>query len=331
MTAPPATAHAAGGPKPTNYRSQLLGLSPATPGVTLTLLDLGRKVRLVNRTAVDVVVLGYDNEPYLRVGPTGTFENERSPSLYKNRTSPTGGSVPVPATADAAAAPDWHRVNGGQTVTWADHRTTVTGPPPAAPGGADVTRVVVPQWSLPMRHGDAALVAVGTVTWVPGASAVPWLIAAAVLAIAVVGLSWLSAWGQLLAAVTAVLVAIDVVHAVGLAMYSARDGVDVVVRLIGGSYLSIGGWAAGIAAIGGLQRGREGGLFAACFTGAVVAILSGFTDLTVLTHSQVPISVPIGYARAAIAASLGMGLGLVAGAGRHMARMAPARRAGDPA
>ena len=180
------------------------------------------------------------------------------------------------------------------------------------------------EWSIPLRHGDTAVAVTGTITWVPGQSAVPWLLVAAALAVGVVLLSRLEAWGELLSVIMAVLIAVDVVHAVGLAMYAGRGGADVLVRLIGGSYLSIGAWAAGVAAIDGLQRGREGGLFAACFAAAVIAVLSGFTDLTVLTRSQIPNALPVVYGRVAVVSALGLGLGVAASAGRRMVRSLPA-------
>ena len=53
LTATPAGAHTVTGVKPTNYASEILYVRPARPGVTVRVLDLGRRVMLRNTGAVD--------------------------------------------------------------------------------------------------------------------------------------------------------------------------------------------------------------------------------------------------------------------------------------
>src|SRR4051794_8118505 len=110
-TAAPASAHTVGGEHATNYRTRVLSLSPATAGVALRVIEHGDRLELTNSTQHNVVVLGYDDESYLRVGPRGVFENRRSPATYLNRTRL--GTDRPPASADASASPDWRRVSGG--------------------------------------------------------------------------------------------------------------------------------------------------------------------------------------------------------------------------
>ena len=71
MMSAPASAHTASGPRPTNYLTTLGSISPRVPGVTVRVVELGNKLELTNRTDTDVVVLGYNSDPYLRVGPRG--------------------------------------------------------------------------------------------------------------------------------------------------------------------------------------------------------------------------------------------------------------------
>ena len=97
----PASAHTASGPRPTNYLTTLGSISPRIPGVTVRVVELGNKLELTNRTRTDVVVLGYDGEPYLRVGPRGLYENLRSPATYLNRTR--AGTTPFPRSRRAPA------------------------------------------------------------------------------------------------------------------------------------------------------------------------------------------------------------------------------------
>ncbi|MBV8302617.1 MAG: hypothetical protein JOZ04_00295, partial [Acidimicrobiia bacterium] len=59
LAAPPAEAHTVTGVSPTDYRSEVLGVTPPLPGVSVRLLDLGNRVEVVNTSASDVVVLGY--------------------------------------------------------------------------------------------------------------------------------------------------------------------------------------------------------------------------------------------------------------------------------
>jgi len=88
--ASPASAHTVTGVAPTDYRSEIVGVNPRLPGVSVRLLDLGNRVEMTNAGTVDVVVLGYYGEPYLRVGPAGAFENRRSPSVALNRVAANG-------------------------------------------------------------------------------------------------------------------------------------------------------------------------------------------------------------------------------------------------
>src|SRR5581483_8725164 len=124
LTAAPASAHTITGVAPTDYRSEILAVTPTWAGVSVRLLDLGNRVELVNTGPTDVVVLGYQGEPYLRVGPSGVFENRRSPSVALNKvTATTSASTTTtvpPANAAAVGPPSWRRTGGGHSVRWRD-------------------------------------------------------------------------------------------------------------------------------------------------------------------------------------------------------------------
>ena len=315
--APPAAAHTVTGVAATNYRSRITSIAPATPGLRVRLLDLGRRVELVNSTRAEIVVLGYSGEPYLRIGAGGVFENVRSPAIYLNAAQNQGlvsGDV-VPQSADPRAAPEWRHKSGGHRVVWRDRRTRWEGP------DADVVRadsgashVVVPTWTIELRRGDAPIAVTGSITWVPGPNPLPWLLAALGLASLTAACAWTRRWPALLSAAVAGVVAIDVVHSFATAAPSRDSLLYMLAKVVLGGFFVTVGWVAGACSVGPLQRRSELGVFGAGFTGFVIAIFSGVTDVTTLTRTQVPFSFPVVAARAAVAASLGLGVGLVVAA-----------------
>jgi hypothetical protein len=120
LGAAPAGAHGVGGLKPTDYEVRLTSIEPRVAGVSIVVVDLGQRLQLTNTSGRDVTVLGYAGEPYLRVGPTGVYENTRSPATYLNQTFQL--TTAPPAIADANASPHWERISDGDTVRWHDHR-----------------------------------------------------------------------------------------------------------------------------------------------------------------------------------------------------------------
>jgi len=315
-SASPAAAHTVTGVAPTNYRSEVLGVSPRLPGLAIRLLDLGRRVELTNRGPDEVVVVGYENEEYLRVGPAGVFENRRAPALYQNRPLPPGvTSTTLPAVADARAAPEWQRVSSGHSVRWRDRRTRWEGGQPDSVRLHPGTLQVVSAWTLPLLDaGNGAAVAVtGRITWVPPPSLGLWLALAAALLLVPLAAAATRWAGPLLAGCLGVMVALDVAHTVGLALATRDPAWKEALRVLFGSdSISVFAWVAAALAIGPLQRWQEGGLVTAGITGLVIAILGGASDAAALVHSQVPVTFSPTLARTAIATSLGLGLGLAA-------------------
>jgi hypothetical protein len=80
VVAPPAGADSLGGAEPTNYQTRVLGVRPAIEGVSVEVVDAGTRLRLHNRGRREVVVLGYQSEPWLRVGPgqSVTWHDQRA-------------------------------------------------------------------------------------------------------------------------------------------------------------------------------------------------------------------------------------------------------------
>jgi hypothetical protein len=316
FTASPAAAHTITGVSPTDYRSEIVTVTPKWPGVSVRLLDLGNRVELVNTGPVDVVVLGYQGEPYLRVGPTGVFENRRSPSVALNRVTASGSStsttaVPPSSTGAAFATPSWRRTGGGHSARWRDRRTRWEGPAPTGVAAApDRSQVVVPQWLIALRRGAEDASVSGRITYVPGPSALPWLALAVVLLVATVAAAVLRRWGPALSAGVAVIVAVDVVHSFGIAAASHDPVLTQIGRVVLGGIVATLGWIIGAVAIGPLQDEREGGVVGAAVAGFLLAAFSGVGDFATLTRSQVPYAFSAAAARAAVAVTMGVGFGL---------------------
>ena len=71
LVAPPVRAGALGGVEPSNYRTRVLAVRPPVPGLSVEVVDAGTRLRLANGGPEDVVVLGDQSEPWLRVPPGG--------------------------------------------------------------------------------------------------------------------------------------------------------------------------------------------------------------------------------------------------------------------
>jgi hypothetical protein len=242
LPAGPASAHGGNGGSSSDYDVEITGYAPATTGADtgfdLQVVQLGSRLELRRTTAREVVVLGYQGEPYLRLDADGVWENENSPAVYLNRDRYASQTPPATATPDAK--PAWKRLHGGDSVRWHDHRAhwMATIPPAAVQAQPDVPRVIFADNHVDLLVDGTPMSAVVKVSWVPrphpwiwlafvaagaGAALVliafrprvgPWIALAAALA-ALVGRGLGAGW--LLAGVTALVAGL-----VGLAL-SARS------------------------------------------------------------------------------------------------------------
>jgi hypothetical protein len=310
VAAQPAAAHDVPGIKPSNFETTVRGTTPRVPGLIVRPIDLGNELELRNDTGADVVVLGYQGEPYLRVGPRGVFENRRSPATYLNRTR--DGKTRVPGDADPAAAPEWNRLASGPVVRWHDHRAHWMGTddPPEVARAPD-QRHVVDHWSLQLRRGTQDVTVVGDLLWLPGPSPWGWVLGALAIALALVALSRTPIWRWVLAGALGIVVVSETAHVVGT--WNATSAAFA--TKIGASVYSIGGIALAVVALVWLVvRPPYNAIPAVLFAGLIVAFAGGLADLTTLTHSQLPTDVPTDVARLEVALALGLGVGLAASA-----------------
>jgi hypothetical protein len=327
LVAAPASAHTASGPRPTNYLTSIGSISPRIPGVTVRVVELGNKLQLTNRSPADVVVLGYDGEPYLRVGPRGLYENLRSQAVYLNRTRAGSGALPAIAEHSVPSMPPlWHRVSGSHTAIWHDHRIHWMGaaPPPVVQRAPGERHTVDPRWTVEFRAGAQTVVVRGRLDWVPGPSWLPWLpIVGGLFA-----LGFVLARRRGPAAIVAVvaLVGVDLAHTISAEAARAGAQTSKTLQFFGDNFVSVIVWIAAGTTIWSVARRRVDASYGVLFVGVMIALVSGVTDASYLWKSQLPTVGPDVGSRAEVAIALGLGLGLAAGALLVLRRSAPSLR-----
>lgn len=320
LAAPAASAHTISGPRPTNYRSRVVAMSPSIPGISARVVDLGNKFELTNRTSTEITVLGYEAEPYLRIGPNGVFENLHSQATYINRTR-LGGTVPVGIDTSPTAVPQWKKISGGHSALWHDHRIHWMGaqaPPPVAQAPGTFQHLSQ-QNVVFVFHGQRVAVAVA-LDWVPGPSGLPWIPALVVLFALGVLAAAVPKWWRLLAVLVALVVLSDAAHAIAYEIPRPGANPTKVVQFLGESFVSIAVWIAAVPTVIGLLRRRAEALYGVVFVGLLVALIGGATDLSALWKSQLPDAGPAGLSRVEVVVALGLGGGLAVGALVRMLR-----------
>lgn len=312
-TAGPAAAHGAGGHDATNYRSRVGavtgpgGAAADVPGVTWRVLAGDALLEVDNASGEEIVVEGYEGEPYLRIGPDGVFENAMSPAGYLN--ADRYAAVEVPEDVDAGAPPRWERVGDGTRWSWHDHRVhwmAATLPPAVKVDPSQEVEVLA--WTVPFSVDGEELAVSGDLRWVPPPPRWPWVAGAVVVlaAPAVVLARGRVGWsrrravlrgaGVALGAVTALLAlrTVDDVLAVPAtggeqALLLARAAVFIAAGAIGAGWAVRGGRSAPVALIAGALL-----LLVGTGTGAWITLGS----------SQLATALPDAVGRAAAAATL---------------------------
>lgn len=325
-SATPASAHALEGAGPTNYRTRITSMEPATDGVRVDTVEAGSRIRLINETDDDIYVIGYAKEPYLRIGPNGVFENIHSPATYLNSSRFPSGSLPK--EADAEAAPEWRRVSLLSTYRWHDHRTHWMGnnDPPAVRRAPGKTHVIFPAFTVPLRVDSLdgpEITVTGDLTWVPGPSPLPFL----ALAVAVLGALLVlsgpkrSIPRRLLITVLVALIVVDIARLAGLAAEANQP----VLTAVSKNILAAASWLAAGLAVWRLAINDVRTALPLVVLAGLFFALGGVLDLSQLSRSQLPTAGFEVVARVSVALVLGGGLGLAGATGARLAKTRPSR------
>lgn len=307
--AAPAAAHGRGSDA-TNFRSEITEAPPAS-GLEWRVYGGDELLWLRNDGPHEVVVVGYDGEPYLRFDGEGVWENRNSPATYLN--TDRYGQVEVPEGIEATDPPEWRLRSGDPGHAWHDHRIhwmSPALPPSVADAATETTVSEYSPWRVPVEIDGEPSELVGRLRWIPGPSPWPWLAAALPLALlALAGLRTSprgdppSRWPGLARPAAALLGAVVLLNLTHLAddlfavpLPASTVGLSAVQTLL----------FAGIGAFGALRAWQSGdGAFTALGVGAgAVLVGQGLLYLPVLSASQLATLFPDWLARLTVALSV---------------------------
>jgi hypothetical protein len=283
-----AKAHLRTGRVAVDYRASVSPLRPPLAGavdVRVFRPDLALRVRALGGHRV--VVLGYFDEPFLRIGPGGVFVNDASLTA-------AGAGLATAGTPSGHTA-RWRLRSHTPSVTWHDVRlrlTHVIGTTEARHG----------RWAVPLVVDGRRSKIGGEITRARTPSAWPWIVLGALFAVAVAVLlarrsielvrsaAALLGWIAAIATLTA---------AIGFAASStASEGIwveaanEILLALVGMGFLLRGSRDA---------RALAGGLL------GLLALAVGLTKLPVLTHGIVLSALPGQLARLAVVVAISAG------------------------
>ncbi len=164
----PASAAFAHGGNP-NYRSVINEVTPSMPEVKFQVLNYDSYMQLLDQSGHEVVIYGYEGEPYARILKDGTVQvNERSPALYLNENR--FAEVKPPPTANAKARPKWKTFDHSASFIWHDHRMHYMSPTTPATVTDEHKKTKIFNYEIPISDDGQRGAIHGTLFWVGPAS-----------------------------------------------------------------------------------------------------------------------------------------------------------------
>jgi hypothetical protein len=155
-----------------NFLSRITAVDPAVRGVEVSVVNRDDRLLLENRSGKEVVVLGYEEEPYARIKADGTVEvNKNSQAFYLNEDRLGKSAGPSGLTKDSPVR--WEEVSGTGRFEWHDHRMHYmgTGTPPQVKD-TDVEQKIF-DWKVPLEVGGTPATVTGVLEWTPQGGGTP--------------------------------------------------------------------------------------------------------------------------------------------------------------
>jgi hypothetical protein len=164
LAAPAALAHQ-GNP---HYRSTVTSITPATKGLTVTVLNYDDRLELRNFSGRDVEIDDYKGKPYARVLADRTVEvNTNSEAYYLN--DDRYANVVVPK--GLGSTPSWKVLDKTGRFQWHDHRMHYMSPSVPTQVTDQDRKTHVFDWKVPVKVDGRQGSIGGTLDWVPLPSA----------------------------------------------------------------------------------------------------------------------------------------------------------------
>ena len=288
----PTAAHADSA-APTDYRSEVVRVDPPAPAVEVSIEGGDAFVMLVVRPGTEVVVHGYQDEPYLWFTPDGSvYRNANSPATYINEER-YGGEIPTDVSP--AASPEWQRVATDRSYAWHDHRAHRMEPyaPVSARRGDRILDGSVPL----LVDGTPTTVQIVS-TWMPAPSPWPAIVGGVVGAGAVVIAAFRRGRGvaPVLTVVGAAAAIVGAIQYRSLPDETGPRALWWLLPLIATGF-ALASWLAG--------RGPVASAFAAI--AALQLLLWGLDRRTGITRAVLPTDLPFWLDRFVTAAAIGAG------------------------
>jgi hypothetical protein len=189
VACPAAAGHGDGG---RGYTSTVETITPKLDGLAVEVLQRDDQLHLRNDTGRELLIEGYEGEPYLRFDADGgVFRNANSAATYLN--AERYGGAPVPASVKKNSPPRWERVSSGKAYDWHDHRIhwMSTIDPPKVREAKDEPHHVF-DWTVSGSVDGQPLAISGTLDYQPApkSSFTPLLLAPAVALLLAAGVIW---------------------------------------------------------------------------------------------------------------------------------------------
>ncbi len=175
VLAPLAAAHTGGAG--TDYASRI---ASTPPGIEARMIGGDDRIELRRTGDATYVVVGYVDEPFLKLAPDGIYENAASISVPLSADRLPDQATARALDARAPEAPRWRRISTGSTIAYHDHRAHwMSETPPAIVRAQPGTTRMLFDWSIPIEVDGVRDRIRGQVGYVAPPRATAWWVALA--------------------------------------------------------------------------------------------------------------------------------------------------------